>query len=366
MQTNKQTLHEELQQNVSRTLPSYPPFEPTSPSPPTYPAPVPDQTSSNDSIIPAIYQGLLDLQPPDLLPPLEVPGHETGYTINTDPSLLNNFQPNKQAPDLPHLPEDNFSAQPQSHTNANIVITPLEISPILPQEFQFPTGPEPPRVPENHIQDVPVIPQAFPNQAPPIPEKPRYMKPINPRQPPKIPEKPHLPIKPPPPTYIVARPSPPHTQSMFPDKAAETSILISAPSGFSGSSSGSSVASSNGGYIVSRRILMKRTKKVRVNGKKKSLMCDILVDDRGIELPGQEFNIEGKCINEEEVYERAKASGLIPLTHEVLPNGKQPAGIPLPSQIAKVIITPQGLQPGTIPPSAQAGQVNYPPIPYGY
>merc|ERR1712063_150552 len=55
----------------------------------------------------------------------------------------------------------------------------------------------------------------------------------------------------------------------------------------------------------------KKKKKVKVNGKTRSVNCDVLVDDRGIELPGQEFDETGRCVNEQEVLSRAVSNGQI-------------------------------------------------------
>merc|ERR1712054_217811 len=59
------------------------------------------------------------------------------------------------------------------------------------------------------------------------------------------------------------------------------------------------------------------------NGKTREINCDVLVDPSGNELPGQQFDESGRCINEDDVLSRAANSGQIPP-----PNQPQQYGAP--------------------------------------
>merc|ERR1712100_818603 len=71
-------------------------------------------------------------------------------------------------------------------------------------------------------------------------------------------------------------------------------------------------------------------KKVKTkNGKTREIDCDVLVDSTGRELPGQEFDEYGRCVNENEVLSRAANSGQIPPAN----NGPQQPVAPYGSSI---------------------------------
>merc|ERR1712137_568153 len=65
------------------------------------------------------------------------------------------------------------------------------------------------------------------------------------------------------------------------------------------------------GGIYHHHKKQKKKKTVYVNGKSRDIDCDVFVDDRGIELPGQQFDERGVCVNEQEVLSRAANSGQI-------------------------------------------------------
>merc|ERR1712125_244016 len=68
-----------------------------------------------------------------------------------------------------------------------------------------------------------------------------------------------------------------------------------------------------GTYAVYSKVTKKKKKKVKTkNGKTREINCDVLVDPNGNELPGQQFDESGRCINEEDVLSRAANSGQIP------------------------------------------------------
>merc|ERR1712100_727608 len=68
-----------------------------------------------------------------------------------------------------------------------------------------------------------------------------------------------------------------------------------------------------GTYAVYSKVTSKKKKKVKTkNGKTREIDCDVLVDSTGRELPGQEFDEYGRCVNENEVLSRAANSGQIP------------------------------------------------------
>merc|ERR1712137_764677 len=50
------------------------------------------------------------------------------------------------------------------------------------------------------------------------------------------------------------------------------------------------------GGIYHHHKKQKKKKTVYVNGKSRDIDCDVLVDDRGIELPGQQFDERGVCV----------------------------------------------------------------------
>merc|ERR1712108_133576 len=55
-------------------------------------------------------------------------------------------------------------------------------------------------------------------------------------------------------------------------------------------------------YAVYSKATKKKKKKVKTkNGITREINCDVLVDSNGNELPGQEFDESGRCINEDEV-----------------------------------------------------------------
>lgn len=65
------------------------------------------------------------------------------------------------------------------------------------------------------------------------------------------------------------------------------------------------------GGIIYKTHKNKKKKRVYVNGKSRDIDCDVLVDDMGNELPGQEFDKHGMCVNEQEVMSRAVQNGLV-------------------------------------------------------
>ena len=68
-----------------------------------------------------------------------------------------------------------------------------------------------------------------------------------------------------------------------------------------------------GTYAVYSKVTNKKKKKVKTkNGKTREIDCDVLVDSTGRELPGQQFDESGRCVNENEVLSRAANSGQIP------------------------------------------------------
>merc|ERR1711934_658307 len=77
--------------------------------------------------------------------------------------------------------------------------------------------------------------------------------------------------------------------------------------------------------------------------------CDVLVDPTGNELPGQEFDESGRCVNENEVLSRAANSGQIPQGQN------QQQGYGAPQQ--------QGY--GAPPPGFGGPQMGGPPQSYG-
>ena len=66
-----------------------------------------------------------------------------------------------------------------------------------------------------------------------------------------------------------------------------------------------------GAYLIYNK-KKKSRKVVVVNGQHREIDCDVLIDDRGMELPGQQFDECGRCINEQEVVSRAVSAGIIP------------------------------------------------------
>merc|ERR1711879_34055 len=55
-------------------------------------------------------------------------------------------------------------------------------------------------------------------------------------------------------------------------------------------------------YVAYKKISKKTKKHVKTkDGKTREIDCDVLVDESGNELPGQEFDESGRCINEDEV-----------------------------------------------------------------
>merc|ERR1712137_1300700 len=81
-----------------------------------------------------------------------------------------------------------------------------------------------------------------------------------------------------------------------------------------------------GVYHYSKK--QKKKKKVKVNGKTREIDCDVLVDDRGIELPGQEFDESGRCINEQEVVSRAVNNGQVSVQNQQQGGYGAPMGQP--------------------------------------
>merc|ERR1712000_642141 len=85
-----------------------------------------------------------------------------------------------------------------------------------------------------------------------------------------------------------------------------------------------------GTYAVYSKVTSKKKKKVKTkNGKTREIDCDVLVDSTGRELPGQEFDEYGRCVNENEVLSRAANSGQIPPAN----NGPQQPVAPYGSNI---------------------------------
>merc|ERR1712054_647187 len=101
------------------------------------------------------------------------------------------------------------------------------------------------------------------------------------------------------------------------------------------------------------------------NGKTREINCDVLVDPSGNELPGQQFDESGRCINEDDVLSRAANSGQIPP-----PNQPQQYGSGAPQQYGS---QPQyGAPPMNqgygAPPMQYGSQPNFgaPPMNQGY
>merc|ERR1712232_584591 len=82
-----------------------------------------------------------------------------------------------------------------------------------------------------------------------------------------------------------------------------------------------------GTYAVYSKVTSKKKKKVKTkNGKTREIDCDVLVDSTGRELPGQEFDEYGRCVNENEVLSRAANSGQIPPANGGPPQQAAPYG----------------------------------------
>merc|ERR1711974_167320 len=76
---------------------------------------------------------------------------------------------------------------------------------------------------------------------------------------------------------------------------------------------GSAIAGVAAYGVYSKATKKKKKKKVKTkNGKTREINCDVLVDPNGEELPGQEFDESGRCINENEVLSRAGQTPQIP------------------------------------------------------
>merc|ERR1711862_519553 len=109
------------------------------------------------------------------------------------------------------------------------------------------------------------------------------------------------------------------------------------------------------------------------NGKTREIDCDVLVDSTGRELPGQEFDESGRCVNENEVLSRAANSGQIPPGSAQQSYGNdQSYGNPQQSygyeQSAQHYGAPQMNHYPTQPYGQSYGygpQSSYPPQPYG-
>ena len=80
-------------------------------------------------------------------------------------------------------------------------------------------------------------------------------------------------------------------------------------------------AAAMAGHHLYKKHKAKKEKEIHVHGhghhheKKRQVLCDVLVDERGIELPGQVFDERGECINEQEVISRAVEAGMLPKYH---------------------------------------------------
>ena len=64
-----------------------------------------------------------------------------------------------------------------------------------------------------------------------------------------------------------------------------------------------------GAYAAYKKTTKKKKRVKTKKGKTREIDCDVLVDDSGNELPGQEFNEKGRCINEDAVLEKASKEG---------------------------------------------------------
>merc|ERR1712137_381507 len=60
-----------------------------------------------------------------------------------------------------------------------------------------------------------------------------------------------------------------------------------------------------GAYAVYSKTIKKKKQVKTKHGKTREIDCDVLVDQNGNELPGQEFDENGRCMNENEVLSRA-------------------------------------------------------------
>merc|ERR1712125_159585 len=90
---------------------------------------------------------------------------------------------------------------------------------------------------------------------------------------------------------------------------------------------GAAVAAMGTYAVYSKVSKNKKKKKVKTkSGKTREITCDVLVDETGRELPGQEFDESGRCINENEVLSRAANSGQIPSTNGTSPQQVAPYG----------------------------------------
>mmetsp|Transcript_115298 Transcript_115298/g.172314 ORF Transcript_115298/g.172314 Transcript_115298/m.172314 type:complete len:158 (+) Transcript_115298:11-484(+) len=59
-------------------------------------------------------------------------------------------------------------------------------------------------------------------------------------------------------------------------------------------------------YAAYKKTTKKKKKKIKTKkGKTREINCDVLVDEQGNELPGQEFDETGRCINEDEILSSA-------------------------------------------------------------
>uniref|UniRef100_A0A7S4MJ16 Uncharacterized protein n=1 Tax=Vannella robusta TaxID=1487602 RepID=A0A7S4MJ16_9EUKA len=62
-------------------------------------------------------------------------------------------------------------------------------------------------------------------------------------------------------------------------------------------------------YQGYKKITKKKKKHVKTkHGKSREIDCDVLVDESGNELPGQEFDESGRCINEDSILGKAAPS----------------------------------------------------------
>merc|ERR1719282_395876 len=60
-------------------------------------------------------------------------------------------------------------------------------------------------------------------------------------------------------------------------------------------------------YTAYKKLKKKKHVKTK-HGKTREIDCDVLVDEQGNELPGQEFDESGRCINEEKVVSAAQSN----------------------------------------------------------
>eukprot|EP01023_Acetabularia_acetabulum_P055638 TRINITY_DN6439_c0_g1_i3.p3 TRINITY_DN6439_c0_g1~~TRINITY_DN6439_c0_g1_i3.p3 ORF type:complete len:199 (+),score=44.28 TRINITY_DN6439_c0_g1_i3:53-598(+) len=126
---------------------------------------------------------------------------------------------------------------------------------------------------------------------------------------------------------------------------------------------GAAVAAMGTYAVYSKVSKNKKKKKVKTkSGKTREITCDVLVDETGRELPGQEFDESGRCVNENEVLSRAANTGQIPPANGGPPQQAAPYGSGMYNS-APPMSSPYGAPPGSnFPQMGMPGQ--YPPGPY--